>query len=96
MYSEILSDPPAKDGNFLWADGVEVSISASQRPGLQYDLYSQDNKTLSCGSNTPVRRDYSETTSEALDMEFLITVPTVDVGNNLEVLREVSRERCFL
>lgn len=29
-------------------------------------------------------------------MEFLITVPIVDVGNNLDVLREVSRERCFL
>lgn len=28
MYSEILSSPPAKDGNFLRVDGVEVSISA--------------------------------------------------------------------
>lgn len=28
MYNEILSDPPAKDGNFLWEDGVEVGISA--------------------------------------------------------------------
>lgn len=96
MCNEILSDPPAKDGNFLWVDGVEVSISASQRLGLQYDLYSQDNKTLSHGSNTLVRRDYSEPTSEALDMEFLISVPIVDLGNNLEVLREASRKRCFL
>lgn len=40
--------------------------------------------------------DYSEPTSGALDMEFLIAVPIVDLGNNLEVLREASRERCFL
>lgn len=96
MCSEILSDPLAKGGNFLWVDDVEVSISASQRPSLQYDLYSQGNKTLSHSSNTPIRETIQSLQVEPLIARFLITVPIVDLGNNLEVLREASRERCFL